>query len=481
MRYVNGRQLARVLGPWRESGARPVYTQLAAAIRLLVLDGRLALETRLPSERDLASSLEVSRTTVTAAYDALRADGFAASRQGSGTWTTLPDDQSLASMAAPLAPFAPFIESSHIDLAHASPQAPVAHLRAAYGHALNQAPRLLTGHGYHLLGLPELREAVARRFTARGLPTAPDQIMITAGSQHAFSLLINMAARPGHRVVIEHPTYPNALDAIRRADARVVPVSLDPDGWDLDAFAAAVRQSAPHLAYLVPDFHNPTGLLASTTERQQLAEILGRSHTLTVADETLVELGFTAPPLPLASHDGGIVTIGSASKTFWGGLRIGWIRAEQAVIRKLMAVRANVDIASPVLEQAAAAYLIEHIDDTLPGCRAELLHRRDALVALLAEHLPDWTVRVPEGGLVLWCDMGSYVSSKLTVVAEQHGVRLAAGPRFGVDGAFERYLRLPFTQPVEVLERAVVQLSRSYAAVRGGGRRALDAMPDVLT
>ena len=477
VRSMDASSLARMVGALDDQPG-PAYARLAAAIRLLVLDGRLALEVRLPGERDLAGALDVSRTTVTSAYDALRAGGFASSRRGSGTWTTLPDSRMAP---AALAPWAPDSSSAAIDLAHASPEAPAQALRAAYDHALTALPHHLPGHGYDLIGLDGLRESIARRFTARGLPTTPEQILVTAGAQHAFSLLLSLLVDAGDRVLVEHPTYPNALDAIRRVDARAVPVALGESGWDVEAFAAAARQTAPRLAYLVPDFHNPTGLVASADERRGLAAAFARSHTTMVIDETLSELWFEAAPPPFAALSPEAVTIGSASKTFWGGLRIGWIRADRALIRRLAAVRASVDNASPVLEQLAVTYLLDHHDDVLPGRRRELRDRRDALVAAVSAQLPEWTVRRPDGGLVLWCDIAEPVSSRMAVSADRYGLRLGAGPRFGVDGAFERRLRLPYTHPAEVLERAVEQVAQVYRASLDGLGTAAEGPLDVFS
>jgi DNA-binding transcriptional MocR family regulator len=162
------------------------------------------------------------------------------------------------------------------------------------------------------------------------------------------------------------------------------------------------------------------------------------------------------------------VTIGSTSKTFWGGLRVGWLRADRATVRRLAAVRATVDNSSPVLEQLAVAYLLSRSDEVLKTRRRELRDRRDALAAAIAARLPDWSVRVPGGGLVLWCDLGAPVSSALVMAGERHGLRLAAGPRFGLDGAFERRLRLPYTYSVDVLDDAADRLAAAYRSVAEG-------------
>lgn len=468
MRSVNGHHLAKLFGAWDAAADHsPTYARLASAIRMLVLDGRLPLATRLPGERELAGTLGVSRTTITAAYAALREDGYAESRQGSGTWTTLPPSPVQHSGTVP---FAPAPEGADvIDLAHASPAAPATALREAYEWALRQLPHFVQGHGYSLYGIAQLREAIASRYTDRGLPTTPDQILVTAGAQHAFSLAMSLIASPGDRALVEHPTYPNALDAMRRAQLRPVPVPLTPDGWDVDAVGAALRQTAPRIAYLNPDFQNPTGLLATDDERKALAAALAKSRTRTVIDETLVELNIEggAMPAPLASYLPAnlAITTGTASKTFWGGIRVGWLRTDPATVRNLAAIRATVDNASALIEQLAVTHLLGRVDDVLPDRRAELAASRDTLQAAIGERLPGWRTRTPRGGQVLWYDIGTPLSSALAAAGDRHGIRLAAGPRFGMDGAFERWLRLPFTLPADVLTDAADRIAAAYHAV----------------
>ncbi|HSK26503.1 MAG TPA: PLP-dependent aminotransferase family protein [Jiangellales bacterium] len=469
MRRVSGAHLARLLGDWPSAGPPgPAYGRLAAALRLLVLDGRLPLATRLPGERETAAALGVSRTTVTAAYAALRDSRHAASRQGSGTWTTVPDSE--LPTGGPGA-WAPAPRSRVLDLAHASPAAPPA-LHAAYEQAVQALPAHLPGHGYEPVGLPELRSVVAARYTARGLPTSPDQVLVTNGAQQGVSLLLALLTDPGDRVLVDHPTYPNALDAVTRRGARLVPVALDEDGWDLDALSAAVRQTAPRAAYLVPDFHNPTGLLMPPPVRERLARVLAAGRTVAVVDETLADLPLdpaAGPPVPFAAYadPGRVVTVGSASKSFWGGLRVGWVRADRDTVRRLAALRASLDAGTPVLEQLAVAVLLADADAVLLPRRRDLAERCDLLTGLLREHLPGWRVRRPDGGLVLWCDLGAARSSALAGAAGGHGLRLAAGPRFGVDGAFERRLRLPYSLPAEVLADAVDRLRAAWASVVG--------------
>lgn len=462
------RGLARLLGAWRPSDGRGLADALTDRIRLLVLDGRLPLHTRVPAERELAAALGVSRTTVASSYEALRGAGTLHSRRGAGSWIQLPATAASAS-GAPLSPHDdPYVH----DLAHASPPAPLDAVRAATAAAAQDLIAHLGGHGYDLLGLPALRAAVADRFTARGLPTTADQVLVTSGAQNAIVLLLQTLAGPGDRVIVEHPCYPHALDAVRARGAQPVPVPLapGPDGTgrlDLGLLAASFRDAAPRLALLVPDFHNPTGALLDPPGRTRLVELARLTGTTLIVDETLAELSLDAPPPPpVAAHGGAdsplVVTIGSASKVFWGGLRIGWIRTSAPLVRRLAAARAAHDLGGPVLEQLVTVRLLADIEALTAARRAELTTARDHLHGRLLESFPTWRPSRPTGGLSLWVELGAPVSSRLTVAARRHGVLLAAGPRFGLDGAFERYLRVPYTLRRDRMDETLRRLGAAW-------------------
>lgn len=456
-RRVSGQRLRTVLGAWERPG--PAYAALADGLRAAVLSGRLPLRTRLPSERELAEAVGVSRTTTTAAYDALRGEGYLLSRRGSGTVTTLPD-RGTAGREAP----DPLTPHDVVDLTIAAPAAPPA-LHDAVVEALDLLPRHLPGTGYAPGGLPELRAAVAARYTARGVPTTPDQVLVTTGGQEAIHLLVTAHAGPGDRVLVEHPTYPHALDAVRAAAARPVAVPSGPDGLDLELFASTLRQAAPRLAYLIPDHRNPTGTSLTAEARVRVRELATRTRTLVVGDEALSDLTLDGTPPPPFAGDGtdaAVACIGSASKTFWGGLRIGWVRAHRDLVGRLTTQRSHVDIGSSVIDQLVVVRLLDRLDAVLPQRRAELRDRRDLVVGLLAQRLPDWRVEVPAGGLSLWVDLGLPVSSALAALAPRHGVRVAPGPAFGAEAGLERHLRIPFTEPPERLVRAVDGLARAW-------------------
>src|SRR5262245_44585635 len=178
--------LARTLGDgWRRP--RGEAQGLADAIRALVVDGRLAVRTRVPSERALAPELGLSRGTVSRAYDRLREDGYLVSARGAGSWLTLPGGSAAA------APSNLFFEHDRgLDLSIAALPAPEPMLTQAAAGAAHELTRHAPGFGFVAAGITPLREAVADRYTERGAPTSPDQILITNGAQQALHLLLTL-------------------------------------------------------------------------------------------------------------------------------------------------------------------------------------------------------------------------------------------------------------------------------------------------
>ena len=471
--------LLRLLGAWRAEGsAEPAYRQLAQALRMLVLDGRVGLNVRLPGERELAAALGLSRTTIAAAFDRLRDEGFLESRQGSGSVTRLPPGRMEQAL--------PEIElTDGVDIlnwTHAAlPAAPG--VGRAYQLAVEALPAFLGELGYDPLGLPPLRRAIAAYYERRGCPTSPDQIIVTNGAQQGLSLLLHWLAGPGDRAVIDHPTYHNAIQALQRAHVVPVPVGLPAQGWDIDAMEAAFRQTSPRFAYIIADFHNPTGRSMDPATRRALVAAATRSHMPLIIDETMAAMGLdNMPPPPVAVHDPSgrqVISLGSASKIFWGGLRVGWIRADPQTVAALGRLRTTMDMASPVVEQLAVAHLIDG-DEGLGPRAAMLRGRRDHLLALIERHLPHWRAESPAGGLSLWAELPRGEATALAAIAESHGVRVAPGPRFGVSGAFERFLRLPFTLPEEQLTMGVERLAEADARLHARTPRGRDSVAAAL-
>ncbi len=477
---LSAQRLRDLIGP--EPLRPPLAASLAREVRSMVSDGRVPVGVRLPAERELAAAVGVSRVTASAAYRRLREQGWADARQGSGTWTTSP-------ARGVVAAWVPGTQrDGQLDLSYAAPSGPP-EVADAYRTALDCLARHLPGHGYVPEGLGELRERIAARFESRGLPTTADQVLVTLGATGGITATLRALVGVGDRVLVEHPVWPNALDVLGVLGARTVPVPrvLDAPGEHsasaafVSAAHRAARQTSARAMFLAPDFSNPTGASLTVADRQHLSASLTQMDVTVVADETLVDLPLEGqevpPPMAVFARPGTVVSVGSLSKPVWGGLRVGWIRAERDFLARVASAMSRDHGSAAILDQLAACVLLDAMapgapDDQsgLERRRAELRLQRDVLVGALAHHLPTWTVPVAPGGLSLWCGLPPGLSSTLLAdAAEPLGLRLATGSRFGAGHAFDDRVRLPFVASPDVLERAVDLMARaSVEAVRSG-------------
>lgn len=455
---LSARALERLLGEWDTGG--PAYRRLADRLRVLIIDGRIAVGTWLPAERELADQLGRSRTTVISAYAALRGSGHLESVRGAGSRVKL------ANPADGLRGFEP---DGPIDLSKAAvpiwPGLPEVFQEVAAGFSPMDA-----GTGLDLIGDVRLREAIAAAHTAEGLPTTPDQIMVTVGAQHAISLLAGALLDRGDRVVVETPTYPHAVEAFRDAGARIVTVRVTDEGWDLAGLADTLERSRPALVYVIPDFQNPTAASMDGATRAAVAALVERSRAYLVVDETTrsVALDGQATPPPLAAEPAAgdlTITLGSMGKTVWHGLRIGWLRADRSIVARVAMYRAARDLGTPRLDQLVALRALERMPEIIADRADRMRAGRDLIRELLTEHLPEWELPPAPGGVSYWVNLGVPASSQLALAARARGVVITPGPRFGVDGEHERRLRLPFTSPAGDLEAGIPLLAEAWRAM----------------
>jgi DNA-binding transcriptional MocR family regulator len=486
---LNG--LGVTLGPWHAAGRGPLYQRLADALRAAILRGDLAAGGLLPPERLLAQHLAVSRSTVVAAYDLLRADHLVERRQGSGT--RVRHGQAGPGAASAGAPNARGLELSRtlnrntlfrglndrqdevIDLLGAYLLDADGLPAAALDGIEREIAELAHTAGYAPLGYPPLRAAIARRLSRRGLPTEPRQVLVTAGAQQAIYLSAWLYLQRGDSAVVENPTYPGALDALSAFGAHLVGVPTRRAGVDPDRLRQAVERTSPRLVYLIPSYQNPTGGVLSSHARRQLASLV-QSHGLAlVDDDSLSDLGLhdDQPPPPVATFapDSPILTIGSLSKICWAGLRVGWVRAQEPVIAQLARLKAVTDLGGSMATQVIATRLMDSVDQ-MRQQRGLILRERLALVSdLLGSQLPDWSWEPPLGGLCLWVRLPYGSATEFSQVALRHGVSVVPGSVASCDGSFGDHLRLPFGHSPRVLEAAVSRLAaawRAYAPAEGG-------------
>lgn len=384
--------VVRAVGGWHHD-RRPLAEGLAAALTAAIRRGDLPAGWRLPPERDLAAALVVSRNTVAAAYRRLATQSLARRQQGSGTWIEPgPADASSPAKLPGLDGHKLSLlglggDPAQIDLASATPAA-----LPALEPLLRSGGRqdLLRHHGLWPLGYPPLRQAVAELLRRRGVPTTEGEVLITSGAQQAIALTALGLCRAGELVAIEDPTFPGAIDAYHRIGARLLPVPTDTTPV-IGAYAAALKTAAVRLLYVMPTLHNPTGRTLSQDQRRQLVRSAREHNVMLVEDEALADLTFGTPPPPLAAiaDPGSIITIGSLSKVYWGGLRVGWLRAARPLIERLGRLKVVLDLGCAAPSQWLAVELLQRHEELRARRIAEMRSRVRLLLDLLAHHVGD--------------------------------------------------------------------------------------------
>jgi DNA-binding transcriptional MocR family regulator len=486
---VSAPALLELIGPWADGGD-PLNEQLASALSRAIEVGLLPPGTRLPAERELARELALSRTTIVAAYDRLRLAGLARSRQGSGTRVTsrrpgllaltpTPADSTdtepptrigragpVTSVAAP-----PVGLLGHIDSPDAI-QFTIGALPAgpAVGECIEVAirediPALLGEFGYDPYGLPRLRIAIATYLGRLGVATDPDEVLVTNGAQQAVQLVASQIGGPGSAVVLENPTYIGALDAFRTTGNRLLPMPVGTDGPRIEVAGLLAANAPVRLAYVVPTFHNPTGVTMPEARRRALVDSAGEYGFRVVEDLTPdSSLGVGVPP-PVAAFDTSdvVITVGSLSKIAWGGLRIGWIRAPRADIDRLVAGKIVADHSTSLITQAIAARVVERIDDVAAGSNAAAAGRRAVLTSALSERLPEWSWEMPQGGLSLWVRLPDADAGQFSRLAARHGVVVRPGNLASPDGSFRDHIRIAYGAEPDRLVEGVERLAAAWS------------------
>lgn len=455
--------LVRMLPGW-STDPGSLYRNLADRLGELIMEGTLPAGALLPSERALAGALSLSRRTVEAANDLLWERGLVRRRTGVGTWCTPPEAPSpveLASVASE-----DFIEHllrgyGSLDLTIAG--LPAHPLVAEAGLATAAAGQLdYHSHGYVANGLPALLHRVCDWFDDHGVPTRPEQIVVTTGAAQA--LWLAAALLPARSEVrVENPTSPTILTALRAHHLRLRSVPVDEDG-----IIPPTSKEHPAALFLSPCYLNPSGAHLAPDRCRAVAD-LARRGTLVVEDLALSDIRLNGPKartIAALAPDAQVLSIGSMSKMFWGGLRVGWIRGPAPLIRRISRMKAALDIGTGVDGQAQAAWLLERRAQVRADRLPQVRRQRDALIQALRLELPDWECAVPQGGLSVWLRLPEANAQAVCQRALRHGIRLLPGHAFTVRRREEAQLRLPYVHPAAAQGEIVRGLAAAVRACR---------------
>ncbi len=342
-------------------------------------------------------------------------------------------------------------------------------------------------------GEPMIREAICEVMRLEGVQAHPDDVTVTVGSQQALDLVTRIFCDPGDVVLCEAPSYVGALGVFRAFQCDVAHVAMDDEGLDPQALREAVTAlraagRTVKFLYTIPNFQNPAGVTQSLERRREILRVAEESDLLVVEDNPYGLLGFDGDPIPAirSLDEDRVVYLGSFSKTFAPGFRVGWVLAPHAVREKLVLAQESATLCPPVFSQfAIAAYLANHDwRGQIKVFREMYRERRDALLAGLADHMPpgmSWTV--PTGGFFVWATLPAGLDSHAMLPrAVTARVAYVPGTAFYADGFGSRFMRLSYCFPTperliegtrrlgEVLQHEANMLDTFGPALEGSGR-----------
>ncbi|HYL06160.1 MAG TPA: PLP-dependent aminotransferase family protein, partial [Thermoanaerobaculia bacterium] len=461
-------------------------------LRDAVLEGRLAAGARLPSSRDLAAQLGVSRNTVINAFEQLLAEGYLATQRGSGTFVAseLPDDlrhaapsgpapqpkhpprsaRGAALAAVPTAarrlggpPRAFRIGAPALDLFPLRLWSQLARRRLRS----MSAARLDYGAAH---GLRALREAIAGQVRTRGTRCTPEQVVVVNGSQRALDLICHLLLDPGDQAWLEEPGFTGARSALLAAGARIVPVRVDADGLDVEAGARSA--GGARLAYCTPSHQFPLGVPMSLPRRLALLRWASAARAWVIEDDYDGEFRYGTHPIPCLHGldvDGRVIYVGSFSKTLFPALRLGFLIVPPDL---QPAVRRAAEAQPPVLDQAVLADFIAggHFDRHVRRMRAAYRERLAALTDASRRYCPgELRLRPVRTGLHVVADLDGVDAERVFQEAAARGVEVTPLAAYFADRAgAANALVLGFAAVgPEAVRRGMERLAAAIAAARG--------------
>ena len=476
----------------------PLYQQIKFHLRQGILSGSLAPETRLPASRQLARDLGVNRITVETAYSELEADGLVFSRVGSGTYILHPQTLAPIPKDNPSAVWPLWQQNIQIEKnTYGSTETNVPlkvdkHPNFISFASGSSAPHLFPADDFRKVlqnvmrrdgiealqygesnGYAPLRATIAHVLASQGLQALPENILITAGSQQALSLVSQLLLKPGDTILVESPTYGGALELFQALNFSVVGIPVDKQGMQVENLEKLLQQNHPKLIYTIPNFHNPTGTCLSGSRRRELIVLADRYNVPILEDDFVGDLrydGRTQPSLKALDPGGRVIHVSTFSKMLMPGLRVGFLLIEGPIYERLVNFKRVNDLAtSSLIQRALEAYVtVGRYQAHLRRSCQIFRKRRDAMVTAIKKYLPtNVEFEIPQGGLFIWLHLPDKMSSgDLLQEAYKKGVDFVPGSKFFPDGGQKQaWMRMNFvTQPPEKIEDGIKRLGQAIEA-----------------
>jgi DNA-binding transcriptional MocR family regulator len=317
-------------------------------------------------------------------------------------------------------------------------------------------------------GIWELREKIAELLQSEGIHVHGDDLIITDGAQQALDLLGKIFLDEGSTVVVEAPSYVGALNAFLAYEANVCGIPLDEEGLLIEELEERLkkRKNPPRFIYTIPNFQNPAGVTLSLERRKRLLEVAQRMGILLAEDNPYGRLRFEGEDLPhLRSYEEDLIYLGTFSKIFSPGLRIGWVVAPKPILEKMIKAKESVNLCPSPLTQRIILYFLKHysLEEHIKKLKELYRERRDAMVKSLQEYFPEessWTH--PQGGFFVWVTLPSYVdTTKMLPKALEAKIAYIPGEAFFAEEESNNFIRLNFSySEPEVIEEGIKRLAK---------------------
>ena len=487
--------------PLNKKSDVPLYHQIESYLRQGILSGSLPTDMRLPACRQLAKDLGVNRTTVENAYAKLEADGLVYSHMGSGTyvlpitpipmitkntrntqwplWQESVQDRNIVSKAD-------VVDEMLLAAGHPNPisfasgisdsrQFPIDEFRKVLQTVMRRDQISALDYGERN-GYAPLREGITHILASQGLQTNPENILITAGSQQAIYLALQVLLKPGDVVLVEDPTYSVAIDLFRALGFQLVGIPVDNQGMQVEKLEKLLQQHHPKLIYTIPNFHNPTGTCLSGARRRELILLADRYNIPILEDDFVGDLryeGHAQPSLKALDPGGQVIYVSTFSKMLMPGLRVGFIVADGPVFESLLNFKRLSDLAtSTLIQRALEAYVnVGRYQAYIRRSSQTFRKRRDVMLGAIAHYLPSGiSFEEPKGGLFIWLRLSKSLSAEeLLSAACAEGVAFVPGNYFFIDGASgSEWMRLNFaSQPEADIEEGIKRLGKAIRIMNG--------------
>ena len=450
----------RILTGWQDVDGR-ISSALEVSIAKAIDSNFLPTGAQLPPQREIAKALAVGRGTVSMAMKNLEARGYLYLVQGAGARVSSTRVRGRYSGNGRLFSLtnAP---SGVIDFSTGALPASEVTVDVLANARPNLSPYLETD-GYFPAGIPLLRHSLAAYLSDNGVPTKPEQLLITNGAQHATNMAIEMWLSQGDTIFCEDPTYRGALEALSLKGIKAHAIPRAALGVsDLDKYIGGAHDE---VIYCQASVHNPTGTILSEDRLAKLAESALQYRIKIIEDCCSFDLtlGISAGrTLAERIPDDNHLLIGTLSKLFWGGLRIGWIRSSENNIHMLREVRKVSDLAPPVFEQLIAVELLDKAKEARSERRKMLTEGFKRSTRLVSELLPEWEILPVDGGTSIWINTHRDATT-LASCAASVGVLLAPGSMFSPSNGFSTFLKFPIWRDEETLSRGLYKIANSVS------------------